>query len=72
MSNQNKLIKIEELVVLLNEHFSSSFSTGTIVKLRNSRTIPAVDVRTPGTKIARWKYNFEDVKKALETSKQKG
>ncbi|WP_324171118.1 hypothetical protein [Sulfurimonas sp.] len=72
MKESSNLIKIEQLVVFLNEHFSSNFSTGTIVKLRNSKVIPAVDVRTPETKIARWKYSFEDVKKALEASKQKG
>jgi len=67
MSEQHaQLIKVEALVVKLNEHFGSDFTVGTIKTLRDNKTISAVDVRTPGTKIARWKYNFEDVIKALE------
>lgn len=68
---QAELIKAEALVVKLNEHFGSDFSVGTIKTLRENKTINAVDVRTPGTKIARWKYNFEDVKKALENTPNK-
>lgn len=69
--DQVELIKAEALVVKLNEYFGSDFSVGTIKTLRNNKTISAVDVRTPGTKIARWKYNFEDVKKALENTQNK-
>ena len=66
MSEQKSLIKIEELVVRLNEYFSSDFSVDTIKKLRANDDIPAIDVRTPGTKMPRWKYSFEDVTEALK------
>ncbi len=63
------LIRAEELVVKLNEYFSTQFSVNTIKQLRQDGKIPAVDTRTPGTKVARWKYNFEEVKKSLEDLK---
>lgn len=65
------LIKIEELVVKLNQYFGSDFSADTIKKLRVKKDIPAVDTRTPGTKMPRWKYNFEKVKNAMENLSQK-
>jgi len=66
MSEQNKkLIKVEELVVKLNNFFASDFSVSTIKNLRDEEKIPAEDTRTPGTKMPRWKYNFEDVRDAL-------
>jgi len=67
---QAELIKAEALVVKLNEYFGSDFSVGTIKTLRENKTIKAIDVRTPGTKIARWKYNYEDVKTALENTQE--
>ena len=70
MSEHNELIRIEELVVKLNEYFGSEFTVVTITNLRKNKTINGVDVRTPGTKMARWKYNFEDVKKALENTQK--
>jgi hypothetical protein len=69
MSEQNNLIKIEELVVKLNKLFSTDFSVVTIKNLRTAGVIPAIDTRTPGTKMPRWKYEYEKVKEALENTK---
>ena len=67
MSEQEKpLIKAEALAVKLNEYFSTDFSVTTINNLRKKSAIPAHDTRVPGTKMPRWKYNFDEVKEALE------
>ena len=66
MSEQKDLIKIEELVYKLNECFSSDFSVSIINSLRKKKIIPAVDTRTPGTSLPRWKYDFEKVKEAMK------
>ncbi len=67
MGEIKNLIRAEELVVKLNQYFQSEFSVNTIVQMRNKKIIPAVDVRTPGTKLPRWKYNLDDVIQKLKT-----
>lgn len=72
MNEQKPLIRVEELVVKLNEYFQTDFYTSTINRMKNEGVIPAVDTRRPGTKKPRWKYNFEDVKEAIENLSDKG
>lgn len=70
MSEQQ--IKATTLAVKLNEYFGTDFSVENIAKMRKKKTIPCVDVRTPGTQQPRWKYYFEEVKEAIEKNGFKG
>ncbi|MDD3450914.1 hypothetical protein [Sulfurimonas sp.] len=71
MSNQKDFIPVEEVCTRLNKELSANvFTRGKFMRLVKRGLIKFHDVRTPGTSMIRYAFNYEEVKESLEKLKK--
>ncbi|MCK9473983.1 hypothetical protein [Sulfurimonas sp.] len=71
MSNQKDFIPAEEVCTRLNKELEANvFTFGKFMRLVKKGLITFHDVRTPGTKMIRYAFKYEEVKESLEKLKK--
>ncbi|MFA5426671.1 MAG: hypothetical protein WC279_00510 [Sulfurimonas sp.] len=72
MSNQKDFIPAEEVCTRLNKELGATvFTYGKFMRLVKKGLIIFHDIRTPGTLMTRYAFNYEEVKESLEKLKNK-